>query len=209
MTENEFLKPIRKSFKRWYLPVITGVILILIALWTFGNPAKAFTGLAVFFSVSFVISGVIEIVFSITKKRQLDNSLVLGIISVLIGVLLLVDPEISKMTLALYIGFLILIRSLVVIGISFDLKSYGASNWGLILMFGIIGLLFSVVLIWNPTFSGLTIVVWTGMTLLIAGIFNLFLGFNMRKVNKKWTNVSNEAISQYIEAEKRLEDELK
>lgn len=182
---NEFLKPIRKSVKQWYLPLITGIILISVALWTFSNPAKSFLGLSLLFSISFCVSGILEIIFSISHKRQLDNSLVLGIITLLIGVLLLLNPGLSMIGLALYIGFLILFRSFGAIGIVLDLKSYGESNWGGLLALGILGVLFSFILIWNPVLGGLSIVIWTGITLLTGGIFSLFIGFKMRKIYKK------------------------
>lgn len=207
--ENEFLKPIKKSAKRWYLPVITGVILILIALWTFGNPAKSYVGLSLLFSISFFVSGVLEIIFSISHKRQLDNSLVLGIITLIIGILLLLNPEISMIGLALYIGFLILFRSFGAIGIVLDLKSYGESNWGALLVLGILGVLFSFILIWNPILGGLSIVIWTGITLFTGGFFSLLIGFKMRKVYKNWGKISNEIKSQYVDLENRIKDELK
>ena len=206
--EDEFLKPVRKSFKRWYLPVITGFILSIIGLWTFGNPEKAYVGLSLLFSISFVVFGALETLFSINHKRQFDNSLVLGVITLLVGILLLINPKLSMFALALYVGFLILFRSFIVIGIALDLKSYKTPNWGWLLFFGILGVFFSFVLIWNPVLGGLSIVVWTGMALLTGGIFNLFLGFKMRKMYKKWRNISDEVKAQYLEVENKLEDEL-
>lgn len=70
---NEFLKPIKESVKHWYLPVISGIILILISLWTFRNPVESYVGLSILFSLSFLLAGTIEVIFSIVNRKQIDN----------------------------------------------------------------------------------------------------------------------------------------
>ena len=209
--ENAFFKPIKESVKHWYLPVISGIILILISLWTFRNPAESYLGLSILFSISFLLAGTIEVIFSIVNRKQIDNwgwSLVLGSMTTLIGVLLLLNPEVSKISLPLYIGFLLLFRSFYAIGLAIDMKSYGELEWGTLLVIGVLGSLFSFILIWNPILGGISIVIWTGIALLTGGIFNIFLGFKMKKAHKNWDKVSDELKSQFTELEEQIKNEI-
>ncbi len=211
MMENKFLNPIKESVKHWYLPTISGIILILISLWTFKHPTESYLGLAFLFSLSFLVSGTLEVIFSIANREQLQNwgwNLVLGLITGIVGVLLLLKPEISITSLPLYIGFLLMFRSFNAIGLALDLKSNGIPNWETLLVFGTLGSLFSFVLIWNPVFSEASIVIWTGIALLLSGISSFLLGLKMKKAHKHWDKVSNELKSQFVELENQIKNEI-
>ncbi|WP_165769964.1 HdeD family acid-resistance protein [Flagellimonas pacifica] len=171
----------------WYLPVITGLILILIGIWTFASPEEAYLGLSILFSLSFLFAGLVETVFSYANRKNINNwgwHLIFGMATLLLGVFLLTHPEITKTSLALFIGFTLLFRSFNSIGIALDLKKSKTSGWGISLFFGILGVILSFILIRNPLFAGMSIIIWTAISLLTAGIFSVFFGLTMKKINK-------------------------
>ena len=49
---------------------------------------------------------------------------------------------------------------------------------------GVIGLIFSIIMIWNPAFAGMTIVIWTGLAFITTGIFSLYMAFKLKKLNE-------------------------
>jgi uncharacterized membrane protein HdeD (DUF308 family) len=137
--------------------------------------------------MTFLLSGLSEIVFSISNKNTMDNwgwTLGFGLITSVMGLLLLIHPDISLTTLPLFVGFLILFRSIGAIGYSLELKNYKINDWGYLLVLGILGVLFSFFLIRNPLFAGMTIVVWTGISLITTGLFSLYVSFRLKKLNK-------------------------
>ena|ERR1700761_6486836 len=69
------------------------------------------------------------------------------------------------------------------IGASLDRENYSLSGSGSLLGLGILGLIFSFVLLWNPGFAGLTLVVWTACALLTAGIYGIFFSFQLKKLS--------------------------
>ncbi len=145
------------------------------------------------FSISFLVSGIMEIFFAISNKEVLENwgwTLALGVFTSLIGVMLIANPAISAVTLPLYVGFMLMLHSFWAIGSAFDLKDYGVKGWGISLFIGILGVLFAALLIVRPAIGGLTLVIWTGMALIASGTFNLFLSNKMRKIHKNWDNIS-------------------
>lgn len=200
-------KTFNNTIKHWYIPAIVGVLFILVGIYTFAAPATSYVALSILFSLSFLFSGISEIIFSLTNKDEMDNwgwVLAFGILTAVIGGLLLVNPEISIMTLTFYVGFLILFRSISAISFSLDLKDYGISDWGVIMALGILGLIFAILMIWNPTFAGLTIVIWTGLALITSGIFSLYMAFKLKKLNELPQKISEDLKNRY----KQLYDEI-
>ena len=57
--------------KYWYLPLITGIIFILIGVWVFRTPLASYITLVLLFSVTFLITGIIEIVYGYSTERDL------------------------------------------------------------------------------------------------------------------------------------------
>lgn len=100
-------------------------------------------------------------------------------------------------TLAFYIGFVFLFRSVAAISFALDVKKYGNKNWGGLLAFGILGVIFSFILIWNPLFAGLSAVILVGLTFLFAGVFSIFLAIQLRKLYQSSKKISSELRERY------------
>ena len=201
---NLFFKRIKQSVKHWYLHLIIGLIFIAVGIWVFASPTQSYTALTIVFSISFLVSGIMEIFFATSNRKVLENwgwTLALGIFTALVGVMLLSNLAISALTLALYVGFMLMIHSFWAIGSAFDLKDYGVKGWGVSLFIGIVGVLFAMLLIVRPAISGMTLVVWTGLALIASGTFNLFLSNKMRKIHKNWDNITTATKARLEEAQ--------
>ena len=180
-------KTFNDTIKHWYIPAIVGSIFIVVGIYTFASPATSYVALSILFSLSFLFSGISEIVFSLTNRNEMDNwgwVLAFGILTTVIGGLLLANPAVSMATLTFYVGFLILFRSISALSFSLDLKDYGIGDWGALMALSVIGLIFSIIMIWNPAFAGMTIVIWTGLAFITTGIFSLYMAFKLKKLNE-------------------------
>jgi uncharacterized membrane protein HdeD (DUF308 family) len=182
---NEAIKSIKDTIKHWYLPLILGIIFIATGIWAIITPAATYLSLAILFSVTFFVTGILEIIFSISYKKQLDGwgwSLAAGILNTIVGVLLVLYPQISILTLPIFVGFVVLYRSMLAVAWSIELKKYKVSNWGWLLFTGILGVIFSFFLIWNPLFAGLTVAIFTGIALITIGIFHIHFSIELKKL---------------------------
>ena len=85
----------RRSDLGWGELVI-GIALILLGILTFARPAGALTGIVFVYGIFAVITGIADIAFYIKMERHTGFgpaiSLVTGILSVLAGILLLLNP---------------------------------------------------------------------------------------------------------------------
>ncbi len=52
------------TVKHWYIPLIFGILFLICGFYVFSVPLATYVTLSVFFSVSFLFSGITEIFFS-------------------------------------------------------------------------------------------------------------------------------------------------
>src|SRR5216684_2551730 len=102
------------SIKHWYIPLIIGLVLILLGVYVFVTPLASYLTLSIVFSASFLVSGILQITFSIANSKELNSwgwYLAGGILYALFGILLVSRPEISITTLPFVVGFFVLFKS--------------------------------------------------------------------------------------------------
>ncbi|MFV0590105.1 MAG: HdeD family acid-resistance protein [Draconibacterium sp.] len=186
--ETQFENVIKQTGKNWWVPLLIGILLIITGVWTLFSPAASYVALSILFSTIFLISGILEIYFAVANRNEMHNwgwNLAFGILTTIFGLLLLINPEISMVTLPFYVGFIIMFRSIMAIGWATDLRSIPGVRSGNIMILAILGLIFSFILLWNPLFAGLTIVIWTGLGFLFVGGSSINLSFQLRKFHKE------------------------
>ncbi len=206
-----FFKRARRAVKNWYLPLLAGLVLIAIGIWTFANPEDTYVALATLFALSFAITGFFESLFSINNRDILDGwgwTLVMGLLTLLVGVVMLMKPEISQLTLPFYIGFVVLFRSFQAISVAIDLRNFRVMAWGNLMVLGVLGVILGFILLWNPLFAGLSAVIWTGMAFIVAGVFNVVLSFRLKKLHDLPHKITKELVDRYNALEKEIAAEM-
>jgi uncharacterized membrane protein HdeD (DUF308 family) len=156
------------------------------------NPLESYVTLAIFFAASMLVSGIFQIVFSIANREEMEGwgwQLALGIMETIIGFILIFNLGLTLAILPFYVGFWLLFRSFALIGFSFEMKTYKIMSWGYYLVFGILLAVFSWFIILRPVFGGITIVTWTAIAFMIAGVAHIMLSFRLKKVNNKIVKV--------------------
>lgn len=207
-----FLKTIKKTIKYWYIPLIIGILFVLVSIVVFSRPAGSLLTISLLFALSFLLSGISESIFAILNRDQLDDwgwFLAYGIITLVVGILLMINPALSMTALAFYIGFVVLFRSISTIGFAMDIKKYGSENWGGLLVIGIFGTIISFILIWNPIFAGMSVIILVSLSFLFAGIFNILFSLQLRKLHKSSENISADLIERYDALRKEIHEEWK
>ncbi|HZK08246.1 MAG TPA: DUF308 domain-containing protein [Bacteroidales bacterium] len=205
-----FLKSLKKAIRHWYIPLIVGLLFIIVSVVVFVSPASSLLALAIFFSLSLLFGGLSEIIFSVANRDQIENwgwSLAFGIVTLVVGVLLFLNPGLSLDVLAFYVGFVILFRSIGAISFSMDVKKYGGPNWGWLLAFGILGTIASFILIWNPLFAGLSVVILIALSFLFTGLFSICFSFQLRKLHKKSKVLSAKLQTRFEELQEAIREE--
>jgi len=176
------------TVKNWWVFLIMGILLLISAYWMFTTPVESFIGLASLFSALIFVSGLFSVFFALTNKDDIDNFglyLAGGILDVIIGFILLKYPGLTLVLFSMFIGFWLLFRGFNMISISFKIKSIGDGNWGWILLFGILIVIFAMMSIINPLIGASYLVFTLAFTLVLFGIGNIALALRLRKVKSK------------------------
>lgn len=208
--EASFLKSIKEAIKHWYIPLLVGLFFVIISIVVFMSPAGSILTLSILFAFSFLFGGLGEIVFAVVNRHQLENwgwSLAFGIITFIVGTSLVMQPALSITVLAFYIGFILLFRSVAAISFAVDLKRYGSRNWGVLLVLGVLGIIFSFILIWNPIFAGMSVVILIALSFLFAGLFSIYLSIQLRQIHKSSKPISAELKARYDNLLEEIRDE--
>jgi len=171
----------------WWIPVLTGVFLIALSIFFISKPVSAFLGFTVLFGWMIFTDGGMNLIFAIRNRKIFDSwiwHLLIGIFEILVGVVLLFQPQISAESLILFAGFWLMYSAVSKISYSFVLKKSGTKNWWFTLISGIITFIFAFFMIANPVLGIFGIVYLTSLTILISGITALIFGLQIRKLNK-------------------------
>ncbi len=209
--ENQLLSEARETVRQWWVPLIVGIFMLVAGIYTFINPEASYQALSIIFSIAFLMSGILEIVFAISNRKSMKGwgwTLALGILTTVLGVLLITHPAVTMASLPFYVGFMVMFTSFWSIGTALDLKDAGVMDWGTLMVLAVLGIIFSFILIWNPEFGGLALVFWVGIALIVSSVVYIYNAFQMRKINKNWDNLSEEAKERYLKAKQNFNDEI-
>ncbi len=182
------ISQIADAIKNWWLFLAAGILLIIVSFWVIKTPVESYVGLAILLSILILANGISYTIFSISNREQLEGwgwYLTGGIFDIVIGVILILYPEISIILLPLFVGFWLMFRGISVIGTSLDLKKYGVLDWGWLMLFGIFITTMAFFMVLNPMFGFFNIIYLTFLSLLVYGVANIMLAFKLKKIKSK------------------------
>lgn len=210
MTTN-YTKMLSNAVKHWYLPLIAGIIFIGLGIMVFYTPLESYLALAFIFSISFFASGVSEMFFAGSNRNKMDGwgwHLGMGMLTAIFGLILINNPTISLVTLPFIVGFVVMFRSVTAISTSLDMRNHLVKDWGILLALGIFGVIFSFILIASPGFSGFSLVFWTGMALIVQGVYSFYYSIRLKKIQKLAKSLPDELKAKLHLVQEEIKDEL-
>ena len=151
--------------------LITGILLILLGIYSLIRPVEMLTGVTVIYGLFAVITGIADIIFYVRMERRTGFgpavSLVTGIFSVLAGILILCNIDAGRWAIAhclSRLSHLSLIRLTV-----------GDAYYYFTLVINILGLVLGILMLFNP-FAAMLSVSWIiGIYLILLGMDSLML----------------------------------
>lgn len=182
---NELLGSTKRAVKHWWMSLIIGLLALGVGIWCIFRPVEALLALTILFVVSFLLSGILEIIFALVNRNNLDGwgwTLTSGIVDLLLGILLLCIPVDTPLILIYFVGFWIMFQSVWAIGMAVDLRRIQVSGWVWLLVLAILGLVFSFIFIVSPSFGGGFIVALMSISFILYGIFRIYLSFRLKSI---------------------------
>lgn len=164
-----------KQFRVWAM--VISICMLVLGVLTLIWPRISAVAVCYILGVMCIGAGVYEIVryFELGFVGLLfQYDLVLGIFSILAGVLLIIHPIGAAAFLPIVAGIYIVMGSIFDIQISVEMRRMGIKDWIPSLILGIVGAVFAFFLILNP-FDGVTaLMIYVGVSLIIGSIQSIY-----------------------------------
>ncbi|WP_449436834.1 HdeD family acid-resistance protein [Pedobacter steynii] len=167
----------------WWLMFCSGVLFIALGIWMLAAPVSSYLSLGLLFAFGMIFAGIFETTFAISNHKRLRGwgwTLSGGLIDIFLGGYLLNFPLLTMVVMPIIIGLWMLFRGFMAISSSIELRAYGVLDWAWLLLTGILIVILSVLIIGDPFFGDINIVVWTAFAFLLSGIFRIFLSLQLR-----------------------------
>ena len=166
--------------RNWWLFLIVGVVSILAGILAIVYPDITLLALGLFVGIGLLFAGGLEIAEAIgggeggSESRAL--SAIVGVLSIIAGVICLRRPGESLLALIVVLGVYLIVAGVVRFIRSFSELEGRAAQMGL----GIIDAILGILILSLPELSLVTLAVLFGISLLVRGAFMVFLAFKLR-----------------------------
>ena len=176
----------------WWLALLTGVISVIAGIIVIAKPSNSLATLAVIFGIFILVDGILEIVSALSAQTQNRGLLaVLGVISVIAGVLLIRHPLGGVRAVALLIGIWLIAAGLVRFVAAFETAENRLWRIGVSLVLGVFG----IVIVASPHIGYATLALITGIGFICYGIGMTALGWAMRLLRRAGPPPTNASVT--------------
>ena len=154
--------------------ILSSVIAFIVGIIMVINPHMSIKTIGIIASIYLIINGIILIILDVksTEYYVPFDGMLSGILSVVFGIILVCKPNILSTLFTIAIGVWIILSSINSIKVSIALRKENIP-WILLLLFGIVDLILGMIVIINPFEASLSIVVFTGIMLIIHSVINI------------------------------------
>ncbi|MFP4557314.1 MAG: HdeD family acid-resistance protein [Bacteroidales bacterium] len=169
------------KFKRWRIAYGNGMLAIILGLIAVFIPEITVVALAIYFAIAMLLGGTLLTISSIVSRKDLLNwplMMTEGVLGILIGLIILFQPENVAAVFVVIIGIWALIIGIVFLFSYFRFEYKGLIK-PLLISYSILSILVGLLLIFNP-FEGTRIIVFLiGIYAIVYGIMSIM--YNAQK----------------------------
>ncbi len=153
----------------WLL--IVSLILIMCGIYVLFSPATALVASALIAGAAFIAMGAGYLMaFRYTRSYM---HVTLGVLDIVVGLILLVNLGVTAASMPIIFAFWCLFVGITQVVAALELREVGEPIEKWLLASGIIGIIFSLLIFFNPVFGVLTISFLMGAYLILYGAFEL------------------------------------
>ena len=163
---------LKKLNKFLYSSIVISILMLLIGLTFIIFPEVSFKTITYILSFALIING---IYFIAQKELNLffSNFLTLGIIELLLGVVLLLKPDLVKTLFPIVAGIIMVTKSTMDLRLSILLHNNNYSSWLSIFICSLISIVCGLIIIINPNLGTIALTTSLGIIIMLFAISNI------------------------------------
>ena len=162
----------RHSIDNWQLSMLLGIIFFIVGIVVFFEPGGTYLALSVLFGIVVILSGAFELYLGTKAPTGSGKGWYIagGVVEILLGILLLCTPSMLFTILPFVLGFWLLFRGFMAVGVASEMMGVGIKGAGWTMTLGILVIISAFLVLFNPIIGVGVVVFWVGLSLLLAGV---------------------------------------
>lgn len=172
--------------RAWIWSVVRGALAIVFGIVALVWPTQTAVVIAVLVGIFALVDGVVDLIEAIRYRGTpgLGVRVVLGVTSLVLGLIILLWPKTSLAVLAiLFAIWWILIGALQIVA-NLQIRRQAGSTWVWGTIAGALAVIFGIIVLFTPKVGVITVIWIVGIWAILFGLLLLFLGFQLRKASK-------------------------
>lgn len=173
---------LREWTSGWWLLLIVGVLSVVAGVIVLFKPGDSLATLAVIVGIFVLVDGLVELIASFSRQTQNRGLVaVLGVLSAIVGILLIRHPIAGVVAIALLIGIWLVAIGVVRLAVGFDDPQQ--RGWNAVV--AVLEIIAGIVIVSSPDIGFATLAVLVGIAFILNGFGLLGLGWNLRSLEQQ------------------------
>ncbi len=171
----------REAAGAWWVFALGGLIGIAAGVIVLVEPSISLATLAVIAGIFLLIDGIIELVWSLVNSvENRAVTAIFGVVSAVIGVVLIRHPTNSVVVIALLLGLWLLIAGILrlIIALAVAPRSFGSA------LLGLLELVAGVVIVSSPNIGVTTLAILIGIAWILRGLAMVMVAWTLRGLRR-------------------------
>lgn len=171
-----------------YSSIAISIIMFLMGLIFIIFPEVSFETITYILAVVLIVNG---IYFILEKEASFFfmGFLSVGVVEILLGVVMLLNPDIMKTLFPIVTGILMVTKSTLDLRIALLLQKYNYENWLSIFICAIISIVCGLIIIINPSIGTIALTTYLGIIITVYAISNIIDTIIFKKNIKEITKI--------------------
>lgn len=172
----------------WWMIRAVGILFVLLGTWIILSEQQSYYLMGLLLAIGMMISGILEMLFSFFNRKSIAEWYLIfsgGLIDFVLGAYLLNYPLISMVVMPMLIGIWMLFRAFMTMDSNIALSVMGIRNRIMVIVVSLLLILPSMIILINPFFGMINVVVYTGTAFIASGIFRIIFSHQLRSAHRK------------------------
>lgn len=170
-------------FKKWWVILIQGILMFILGIFIFRNPAEVLTGISLWFGILLLLTGITGVfgwIFGGKEHRE-SGSLLWSIVSAVFGLFVLMNVLVTMKAITVIFGIWVIVTGFSLIHSGWSMKKESFIGW-ILLIAGLLSVAAGFMMIFNIGSGAEGVAVILGIQVIIAGIAMILLSFAKKAI---------------------------
>jgi len=179
----------RLLFRKWWVILLQGLLLIILSIYIFNNPVIALAGISLWLGLILLFAGLLGIISWVAgdKAEREDMSLLWSVLTFVFGLIIVFNLLAAMKIVTVIFGCWVLLSGIWLLKNGWSVKSNNAGGWVMVIV-GVFSVVIAAMMIFNIGTGAIAIAALLGVQVLLMGISLILLSFAKKILRDKIRN---------------------